>query len=243
MVAPLLIALGSLLVTPPVAVIVGPDRGNPGDLIVLDATQSRDAVGFAWVLADGDKTFLEVDNGRKVVFATGTAGRYTFVLVAANAQADGKPLVAVARHVLTVGDPQPNPNPPGPNPPGPNPPGPQPEPLPPGKYGLAAFSRDAAAGVQLAAAERVRTAAALAGSFDSIASTIAAGAIKTPADAIAATQANNITVLGSTRDAWRPWAEALRVRLNSLSEAGQLTGMDDYITAWREISTGLRAVK
>lgn len=232
MAAPLLLALGSLLVTPPVAVIVGPERGNPGDLIVLDATQSRDAVGFAWVLADGDKTFLEVDNGRKVVFATGTAGRYTFVLVAANAQADGKPQVAVARHVLTVGEPSPNPNPPGP----------QPDPLPPGKYGLASFARDAATGVSLAAVERVRTAAALANSFDSIASTIAAGAIKTPGDAIAATQANNITALGSARDAWRPWAEALRVKLNALSDSGQMTAMDDYVAAWREISTGLRAV-
>jgi hypothetical protein len=237
-IAPLLIALGSLLVAPPVAVIVGPERGNPGDLIVLDATQSRDAVGFAWVLADGDKTFLEVDNGRKVVFATGTAGRYTFVLIAANAQADGKPQVAVARHVLTVGEPQPNPNPPNPDPPGP-----QPNPLPPGKYGLASFARDAAAGVQLVAAERARTAVALAGSFDSIASTIAAGAIKTPADAIGATQANNITALGSARDAWRPWAEALRVKLNTLSDSGQMSSMDDYIVAWREISTGLRAVK
>jgi hypothetical protein len=189
-------------------------------------------------LADGDKTFLEVDNGRKVVFATGTAGRYTFVLVAANAQADGKPQVAVARHVLTVGDPQPNPIPPNPNPPGP-----QPDPLPPGKYGLASFTRDAAAGVPLSATERVRTAAALAGSFDSIASTIAAGAIKTQADAIAATQANNITALGSAREAWRPWAESLRVKLNALSESGQLATMDDYITAWREISTGLRAIK
>jgi len=230
--------LGSLLVTPPVAVIAGPERGNPGDLVVLDATQSRDAVGFAWVLADGDKTFLEVENGRKVVFATGTAGRYTFVLVVANAQADGKPQVVVARHVLTIGDPQPNPNPPNPNPPGP-----QPEPLPPGKYGLAGFTCDAAANVPLSAAERMRTAAALAGSFDSIASTIAAGAIKTPADAIAATQANNITVLGNSRDAWRTWAEALRVKLNTLSESGQMTAMEDYITAWREISTGLRAVK
>ena len=235
MAAPLLLALGSLLVTPPVAVIVGPERGNPGDLIVLDATQSRDAVGFAWVLADGDKTFLEVDNGRKVVFATGTSGRYTFVLVAANAQADGKPQVAVARHVLTVGEPSPNPTP--------NPPGPQPDPLPPGKYGLASFTRDAATGVSLAAVERVRTAAALANSFDSIASTIAAGAIKTPSDVIAATQANNITALGSARDAWRPWAETLRVKLNALSDAGQLASLEEYVTAWREISTGLRAVK
>lgn len=229
-----LVAMAAVLASGPTAVIVGPQRGNPGDLIVLDASQSRDAAGFAWVLADSDKTFLEFEGGRKVVFATGTPGRYTFVLVAANAGSDGKPLVAVARHLLTVGDPQPGPEPPRP---------PQPEPLPPGKYGLAMFARDQAARVAIDPATKVTTAQGLANSFDSLAATIAAGALLEPASIIAATQASNVSALGPHRSAWQPWGESLRLKLNAFSEGQLLVSPQDYAIAWREIATGLRAVK
>lgn len=220
----------------PVAVIAGPSRANPGDLTVLDASGST-AAGFAWVLADSDKTFLEVEQGRKLVFASGTAGKYTFVLVAANADASGRPSVALAKHVLTVGEPGPGPDP------NPIPPGPQPDPLPPGKYGLATFARDAAANVQLDGANKNRTAMALAASFDSVAAMIAAGAIKDAQSVIASTQASNITAVGAHRAAWQPWAESLRQKLNSLSDAKQLVSLDDYTLAWREIGVGLRHVR
>ena len=221
---------------PPVAVITGPTQSNPGDLVILDASKSQDATAFAWALAGSDKTFLETDNGAKLVFASGTEGQYTFFLVAAGVDGN-KPAINIAKHLLTIGNPGPGP---GPNPPGPTP---NPDPLPPGKYGLASFARDSAAGVSLDPAAKTKSATALASSFDSIASTIAAGAIKTPADAIGATQANNITALGTYRDAWRPWAETLRVKLNGLSDGGQMVSMEDYTTAWREIATGLRSVK
>jgi len=218
----------------PTVVIAGPTKGSPGDLVVLDASGSRDAVGFAWVLADSDKTFLEVENGRKIVFASGSPGRYTFVAVGANADSSGKPSVAVAKHVLTIGDPGPPPNP---VPPNPDPP------LPPGKYGLATFARDNAAGVALDATNKKSTALSLANSFESIASTIAAGALKDAAAIITATQSNNAAALGAYRPSWQPWGEQLRQKLNTLSESRQLVSTEDYATAWREIATGLRAVK
>lgn len=231
-----LILLAVTAAVAPTAVIVAPQRANPGDLVVLDATQSRDADGFAWVLADSDKTLLEVEQGRKAVFASGTPGRYTFVLVAASAEKDGKPLVAVARHVLTIGDPQPGPDPQPPTPP-------EPEPLPVGKYGLARLARDRAGEVDQPATQRRASAAALAGSFESIAGAIAAGALRAPTEILAATRAGNVSALGAARPHWEPWAEALRVKLNELADDGQLVQPEEYTIAWREIATGLRAVK
>lgn len=238
--AAVLLALTALAGPGPTAVIAGPTVGSPGDLIVLDASQSTGAAGYAWVLADSDKTFLEVEDGRKAVFATGAAGRYTFVLVAASAAVDGKPQVAIARHRVTVGDPPPDPIPPDPLPP-PNPI--PPDPLPSGKFGLATLARDAAAAVRLASADKQRSAAALAGSFETIASTIAAGALRTPAEIVAATREQNISALALQRTAWEPWADALRRRLNELSDNGQLKSAEDYAVAWREIAAGLKAVR
>ena len=98
------------------AVIEGPTEAPPGDLVILDASKS-DAVSFAWALVPKGKSFLPVDGGKRVVFASGSAGTYTFVL--ATATADGQ--VALALHVLTVGKPLPPPiDPPDP----PNPPEP-----------------------------------------------------------------------------------------------------------------------
>lgn len=102
------------------AVITAPTNVAPGDLVILDATQS-DGADFEWLVLP-DKTHLPVEGGRKVVFASGAPGRYTFVLAVAKGDA-----VAITKHELVVGVP-PGPVPPGPTPPGPNPP----QPTPPG---------------------------------------------------------------------------------------------------------------
>jgi hypothetical protein len=108
---------------------------------------------------------------------------------------------------------------------------------------LASFSRDAAGNVEQPVSERRAAAQNLANSFESIASMIVAGALKSAADIIAATRANNNTALGTAKRSWEPWAESLRVKLNALSESGQLVEPADYAAAWREIAIGLRAVK
>lgn len=220
----------------PKAVITGPTNASPGDLVILKSSASENAVGFAWALIDSDKTFYEPPGSGDAIFACGTPGRYTFALVAANV-VDGKPLVSIAKHTVTLGQPGPGPNPPGPNP------GPNPNPLPPGKYGLAQFARDSAAGVALDANAKRSSAAALANSFDSIAATVAAGAITKPEEIIAATKSSNINALGQNRLPWTAWGGALQAKLNQLSESRQMVTPDDHITAWREIAAGLRAVQ
>lgn len=225
------------LCAPPKAVIAGPTQANPGDLVILDANQSE-ALGFAWVLTDSDKSFLPVEDGRKVVFASGSAGRYTFVLVAATADDPKKPLIDIARHTLTIGEP-PNPGP------GPNPPGPNPEPLPPGRFGLAAWSRDTASTTltALTATQRVESAKLLAGSFEGIASAIAAGTIRSLDDVNTKTQVSNRAALGAYQSSWMAWATQLNAKIAALDDAGQIKTTDDAREAWLEIATGLRAVK
>lgn len=99
------------------AIIKAPAQVSPGDLVILDASDS-DAKAFAWTVLPESAAgkFLAVERGTKAVFASGQPGQYTFVL--ATAAGDH---VAVALATVTVG--VPGPVPPGPGPgPGPGPP-------------------------------------------------------------------------------------------------------------------------
>jgi hypothetical protein len=221
-----------LLAADPTAVIVGPSQALPGDLIVLDGGSSQ-ATGFAWVLADSDKSFLPVDGGRRLVFATGTPGKYTFILVTALAGGDANPRVALARHVVVVGD---DPTPPVP---------PGPDPLPPGRFNLAAQARDWTTLVKLPAVDRRRTAELVAGSFESVASAIAAGAMTKVGDALAKLVAANQSALSpSEYAAWKAdWNPKFQSAMTQLDDAGKLPALADVAAAFLEIAQGLRAVR
>jgi hypothetical protein len=139
--------------------IKGPTTSAPGDLIVLSAVGEFES--SAWVLANSDKTFLPVENNRKVVFASGTPGKYAFVLATSVVVSETAIETRIYQHVVEiVGDlPTPGPGPnPGPDPPVPVPPDPD----------LSQLGRDALAAVQqadtraeevAAAANNLRTAA------------------------------------------------------------------------------------
>lgn len=120
------------------AVITGPDRVNPGDLVVLDGSESL-ADDREWILVNSDKQFLSFENDRKLVFASGTPGDYVFILAVSLSDANGS-AVSVAQHVVTVGNPTPPPDPPGPGP-GPDPPAPEPDLTEIGKAAKAAVER------------------------------------------------------------------------------------------------------
>lgn len=96
-------------------IIKAPAQVSPGDLVILDASES-DAKAFAWTVLPESAAgkFLAVERGTKAVFASGQPGQYTFVL--ATAAGDH---VAVALVTVTVGVPTPQPPGPGPNPPQP----------------------------------------------------------------------------------------------------------------------------
>jgi len=111
----------------PRAVITGPKEQRPGSLVVLDATESQ-GLGRVWLLAISPEptSFLPVEAGLKVIFASPTPGDYTFVLVVSGTNANGGPMADMATHTVTLLGPRPPPVPPQPPtpPPGPDPPQP-----------------------------------------------------------------------------------------------------------------------
>lgn len=247
------LALASSAAAQVTAVIKGPDKSQPGDLVILDAGASN-AAKLHWILVNSDKTFLPVDGGKRLVFASGTEKEYRFVLVAAGAGEDGELDVEIAEHVLTIGKPAPGPQPgpaPGPQPgpaPGPGPqPGPAPGPdLPDGEFQLAKW------GYETVTAKVVGTAKAKAGMiadcFESNANLIDPPdpnltGHSTIGELVSATLACNRAVAGDDRAAWVPFFEALDTKLTELAEGGKLTTLAQHKTAWNEIAAGIRAAE
>jgi hypothetical protein len=94
----------------PRAVITGPKEQRPGSLVVLDATESQ-GLGRVWLLAISPEptSFLPVEAGLKVIFASPTPGDYTFVLVVSGTNANGGPMADMATHTVTLLGPRPPP--------------------------------------------------------------------------------------------------------------------------------------
>lgn len=113
--------------------IEGPTQAAPGDLIILTA-KADGAKHYSWKLANSDKTFLPVEEGKKAVFSSGLlpgqkSATYIFVMAASNESELGQGI-----HKIVIGEPEPEPLPPVP--PGPTP---DPEPLPPAPIPDAGF--------------------------------------------------------------------------------------------------------
>lgn len=108
------------------AVITGPKQASLGDLVVLDGSQSQ-AQKYKWTAVGHGKSFLPVDGGIRLCFASGSPGEYIFALVAAGTNPNGGAEADVALWTVTVGTPTP-PTPPTPPQP-PTPPTP-PAPIP-----------------------------------------------------------------------------------------------------------------
>ena len=206
-------------------------RIEPGDLVILDYSKS-DADAIACILANSDKKFLNDESKRKIGFSTGTPGRYIFVVVAGKAGPDGKPILITDQITVQIGDPDKKPGPI--NPPGPGP-------LPEGKYNLATDARRWF-GEHVKTTNAKTEAKALSKAFSALSSQIGAGTIKTPDELTAAAKLKNREALGESTPGWVDWFTEVRKRLDVLSDAGTLTTIQDYQTAWDEIQLGLESV-
>jgi len=126
----LLLLLPSLAAAQPKAVIDAPATVNVGDLVILDGGKS---VGdnHLWVVDERAKgRFLEIPTDRRIVFAIGTPGRYSFQLI----MADTSAAIDQAIHFVSVGGvglPPTEPDPPVVDPPPVSPPDPPTPVLPP----------------------------------------------------------------------------------------------------------------
>lgn len=220
----------------PFASIAGPDVVEKGRMVAFTNTGSN-ADQFVWDVPDGD---WKKDSNGGTVYGTFTAGGKYNVGMAALAIVDKKIATATANHAVLVTDPNP---PPTPVPPGPTPPPPvPPAPVPPGRFGLSQQVINFAAAVTQPDAEKKALASLLANNFDSIATQVAAGTIKSPSDIQIRTEQTNIATQGPSRAYWAPFWASLAQAIKVL-DGTQIKTLNDFADAWREIAVGLRNLR
>ena len=207
------------------ATITGPEQSAVGDLVVL--TLDTNAEQSVWFLGNSDKTFLAVDDGKRVVFSSGTPGKYVFFVAVFSAGEQP----AKASHAVVIGKPEPTP------------PGPGPKPIPPGPGpiipdGLAGKIYEACQSVD--SANRATEAAAMAKVFRSVASRAAGLADMTPIKMLSETSAG-LKESVSNLQPWQPFEDAFKRELKSLGMA--IDDKPGHIEAWNEVARGLEAVR
>ncbi len=221
------------------AVILGPTSVETGDLLVLDATQSQ-GDSFHWVLVNSHKTFLAVDDGRKLAFAAGTAQEYIFVLVVASCPEGGLPSVDMAEHRVRVGK--------APEPPDPD--------VPDGRWG---FAKDSYRWLtELVPVDMRHYASPLGDNFEAVAASIDAGIYdestgrEAVQQAIVALQSRNRKTLKYVDSehpgdalAWQAFFAQWKRKaddLNAVSDSEEaLKTVVQYGEAFRETAKGLKA--
>ena len=231
------IALGEL-----VDLSLSPIEPKPANLVQYTVS---------WQVFDGGVPKRVRSSGDGIFFGAGVQSKKLLVIAAVSylfVVKDGDKITdAQVRNVLLttelqIGQPEP---PPGPGPrPGPGP-SPVPTPtLPEGRFGLAKTMYDLA--VSKGPANKGKAATIMAASFDSMASAVAAGAYKTTEAILKATREANNTALaqaGIEIAEWDAFGEEMQKILYEMHKNKKLASPEDYSDAWKEIATGLRAVK
>ena len=210
------------------ASIEGPTAFAPYTLGRFKADIEPDAA-VSWLVLSGTDT-ADFDAHDCCMVFTGKPGRYLVIMSTFGTDKDGKPfLQQVTKSVDITNGPPPGPDPPNP----PDPPGPTP--LPDGKFKLAAWAFQS---VQAMPAEDKAKAKDLGDAFDALASQLDAGTFPRNDGMKAFLQATQEKVK-SQGGTWPQWLVTLKTQIASLPiNAGK-----DCADAWREIATGLRAVK
>lgn len=210
------------------AVITGPKEASLGDLIVLDGSRSE-GLAFEWILTNSDKTYLAVDNNQKLVFASGTPGKYIFVLVVGGQDNNQKLVVNMVKHEVVIG---------GNVPVTPDVPVVTPITLPPGRFHISTdvYNWARAVGDKTVALK-------LAKNFESIAAQISAGTLTDSQQIVIATSNTNKETINSNSSNYDKWKNEffipLNTKLNALSETS-LKNADDHVACWNEIALGLK---
>jgi hypothetical protein len=243
---------------PPKQTILGAEKPIPlGELVDLSLSPIEEKVAglsqvsVSWRVFEGASPKRVRSSGDGVFFGAGVQPKKLLIVASVSylflAKEGDKITDAQVRNVLLttelqIGQPEPEPTP------GPRPgPGPSPNPtpvLPDGRFGLAKISYSLANAKVLSG--RTKGAAALASTFDSLASAIAAGAYKTADSILKATkEANNSSLTESGVDItlWDDFGTEIQSVLYQMSKEKKLVSTDDYSDAWKEIALGLRAVK
>jgi len=232
--------------------IVGAESPIPlGELVDLSISPIKDppkhfvSYSMAWKVFDGDKEKRVREYQDGIFFGAGVVNKKMTALVAvtylfAVKESDkiievGTKTVILSTPVL-IGD--------GVNPePGPTPGPVNPEPaFPESRYNLHRVSYGfATAKVPLTA--RRASANNIAKSFESIASAVAAGALNEVDDILRKTTEANRAAVGNYKADWEPFFKEMQEVLYKLYEDKKMVNASDFAEAWREVATGLKAIK
>jgi hypothetical protein len=232
--------------------IVGAEVPIPlGELVDLSISPIQSSPKFlisttySWKVFDGyaEKRIRNYENG--VFFGSGIQAKKLKVIVAIThlyVVKDNEKLLEAATKTnfistdVFIGEPEPD-----------TPPEPEIEPeFGESKYELSKFVYDGVKNIKLSKTDKIKQSTAIAASFESIASAIAAGAITTLEDILKKTAESNkfaLTKSGGDRAKWEPLFTEIQEKLFDLYKTSKMQTKEDFAGAWREISSGLKLVK
>jgi hypothetical protein len=218
-------------------VIDGPKNVPIGGLCIVTVQGLKADDSLSWAAVPEIQVADLIDRrGQPVLLVpTNKIGTYHLVLAFLDS---GK--VTQKVHSVKVGEPDPPPTPPEPEP-GPEP-EPQPEPIPDGKLGFSRMAYTEAMKVHSASRGKAKN---LAENFESTASAIAAGAVRSVDEANALMVSKNRAVLSDAeRPAWLSFFTAWQQKADAALKDGSLKQtVSDYQAIYEATSQGLRRVK
>lgn len=228
--------------------IVGAELPVPlGELVDLTVSPIKDppkhfvSCSIAWKVFDGDKEKRVREYQDGIFFGAGVVPKrmtalaaitYLYVVKEGDKTTEITTKTVIISSPVIIGedlDPAPDPAAPEPS-------------FPEARYNLHKKSYYLAMG-KVPAAIRKGSAAAVAKSFESMASAVAAGAIKEVDDLLKKTAESNRAAVGANKAAWEPFFKEMQDTLYSLYEDKQMVTATDFAEAWREVAAGLKSVK
>jgi hypothetical protein len=232
----------------PAQKILGAETPVPlGELVDLSVSPIKDppknfvSYSIAWKVFDGDKEKRVREYQDGIFFGAGVVPKRMTALVAVTylyVVKEGDKVIEVATKTVIISSPviigediAPSPDPVAPEPS-----------FPEARYNLNKKSYSIAMS-KVPAAIRKGSATAVAKSFESIASAVAAGAIMEVDDLLKKTAESNRAAVGANKAAWEPFFKEMQDTLYSLYESKQMVTASDFAEAWREVATGLKAIK
>ena len=228
--------------------IVGAESPVPlGELVDLTVSPIKDppkhfvSCSIAWKVFDGDKEKRVREYQDGIFFGAGVVPKrmtalaaitYLYVVKEGDKTIEITTKTVIISSLVTIGedlDPAPDPAAPEPS-------------FPEARYNLHKKAYSLAMS-KVPAATRKGSAVAVAKSFESMASAVAAGAIKEVDDLLKKTAESNRAAVGANKVSWEPFFKEMQDTLYSLYEDKQMVTATDFAEAWREVASGLKSVK
>ncbi len=202
-------------------VIEGPTEIKIGQLARIDVTKSSGKT-FKWKILPASTDFEVYDDGRKLIFSSGTSGEYIFIVACAN---DND--VDVKTYVIKVGEgatPTPTPTPSPVNP-------------------ATGFAGKVVELTKLVTSSNKKSEAGkLSAGFSGVMSQVQSGQLTTAEQIIEAQKIANRTALGNNLQDWVPFLEALQKEMKAQAESGLLVTPEQHAGLWKQIADGLSLV-